>query len=328
MKLPEAIQRQVEEAEALERQLYAQPEGEQQQASEQTQETEQLPASDQESASGSKQDEQDEQVQQPELRAKPGREEDPSYWRDRANALYGMNQQQAEELRQLRAHIQELSGEMVRLKQEREKPVEQHSKDNDAETFGEDLVDAIDRRAEQKAKLLVERQMTALSDYVKQLEAKLGVVGDQVAVSAQDRFYTALSSMVPDYEAVNTDAAFLSWLGEVDPIYGVARQSALDAAANALDAGRVASIFNAFKAASGRQQIAQQKQQVRKELERQTAPVSAKGQAQAGNPGRIYTQAEYVAALDPRNVSRMGKQDAEALAADAEAAFYEGRVRF
>ncbi len=326
MNLPEAIQRQVEEAEALERELYAQPEqsDEPQPAAEVTQATEQLPATDQESTSESKQDE---RVQQPQIKAKPGREDDPSYWRDRANALYGMNQHQAEELRQLRAQMQEVTGEIARLRQE-QRPVEQPVKDNDAETFGEDLVDTIDRRAEQKAKRLVEQQMAEVSAYIRQLEAKLGSVNDQVTVSAQDRFYRALGGAVPDYAAINADQGFLTWLGEVDPIYGATRQAALDAAANALDASRVANVFNAYKALSGRAATDQQKQQVRKELERQTAPVSTKGNAQAGQQGKTYTQEEYTAALDPRNVSRMGKQAADALAADAEAAFYEGRVRF
>lgn len=319
MNLPEAIQRQVDEAEALTVQLYAPHEAEQQPVVTGTQ-----PAEPEVTSEGPSESTQQEQVKQPEIRAKPGKEEDPIYWRDRANALYGMNQQQAEELRQLRASQQALSDEVSRLKQLREQPAEPKAPDNDAEVFGEDLVGAIDRRAEQKARELVAAQTKQLQDYIATLESKLGMVGEQVAVTAQDKFYDQLASLVPDYEAINVDQGFLAWLGEVDPVYGVPRQAALDAGANALDAQRVANVFRAYVGA----RTAQPKQDNRQELARQAAPTAAKGSTQTSQGGKVYSQSEYVAAMDPRNIKTMGRQAAEALAADAERAYYEGRVRF
>lgn len=324
MKLPEAIQRQVDEAEALERSLYQQPEGN---AEDQTQVEPEAPTEPVVEATEHVEPEPQTEVQPvQEIKAKPGREDDADYWRSRANTLYGMNQQQASELQQLKANMQELAAELSRMRDvQTQAPQPQ---DNDAETFGEDLVAAMDRRAEQKAKQLVAQEMGQMAAYVKQLEAKLGMVDQQVAVSSQDRFYAQLSQHVPDYMAVNADQGFLNWLGDVDPVYGVPRQSALDAAANALDADRVAAIFLAYKSLTGKQVDTAKKQQVRQELERQTAPQSTRGSPQAAPTGKVYTQAEYMAALDPRNIKTMGRDKADALAQDAEAAYYEGRVKF
>jgi hypothetical protein len=237
-----------------------------------------------------------------------------------------MNQQQATEMQQLKSQMQELTNTLARMQEVKTQQPE--PQDNDAETFGEDLVSAMDRRAEQKAKQLVAHEMSQMQAYVKQLEAKLGVVDQQVAVSAQDRFEAQLAQRVPDYVQVNTEPGFLNWLGEADPVYGVPRQYALDAAANARDADRVAAVFNAYKSLTGKQVQAAQKQQVRQELERQTAPQSTRGAPQAAPTGKVYTQAQYMAALDPRNIKTMGREKADALAADAEAAYYEGRVKF
>ena len=324
MKLPEAIQRQVEEAEALEQQLYAQSSDNAQEA-----QASEAVAAVESTADATDHVEPEPQTEvQPaaEIKAKPGREDDLDYWRSRASTLYGMNQQQASELQTVKAQMQELMSEVSRMRDVKAQPVA--PQDNDAETFGEDLVATMDRRAEQMAKQLVAKEVGQLQDYVRQLESKLGVVGQEVAVSTQDRFYTQLAQHVPDYEAVNADQGFLNWLTDVDPVYGVPRQAALDAAANAMDVNRVANVFNTYKQLTGKQAQSAKKQQVRQELERQTAPQSTRGSAPNAPVGKSYSQAEYIAALDPRNIKTMGREQADALAADAEAAFYEGRVRF
>ncbi len=320
MKLPEAIQRQVEEADALEQQLYGQTEqvNDQQQADPEVVQNEPQAAP----------QEHKEPEAPPVNDVEPvSKENDAAYWKQRFATVQGMlNSQSAQMTEQLRLandRIQALTNDL-----ERQRSAEQtqatNVNDNDAETFGEDLVDAMRRQAKQA----VAQEIDQMQAYIRQLEDKLGSVNKQVAVSAQDQFLNNLAKLVPDYESVNGEQAFLNWLGEVDPVYGVARQSALDSAANALDAQRVASVFNAYKSLTRKQDQSVQKQQARQELERQTAPVAARSTAQPAAQGRVFSLAEYEAALDPRNVQRMGRAQAEALYAEAEAALAEGRVRY
>ena len=318
-KFPEAIQRQIDEADALEKQLYGQPEGD---VTEGSAEVVDQPVVEPVQA------EPQEPQQQPELKAKPGREEDVDYWRSRANALHGLNQQQAQEVQTLKQHLQNLASEVEHLKTASTKQAEAAEKDNDAEVFGEDLIEAVDRRAKRMAEALVAQQTAQMQAYIKQLEGRLSNVDQQVATSAQDRFVNRLAQLVPDYEAVNVDNGFLSWLGEADPVYGVTRQAALDAAAQNLDADRVANVFNAYKALTGKQGQTQQRQQVRQELERQVAPAKATASAPTAPAGKIWTRAEFERAYDPRNIRDMGQAKADALVAQAEQALAEGRVRW
>ena len=315
--LPESIRRQVEEAEALEKQLYPQEapvEGN----------TEPVEAVEPEPV----QAEVVEPVAQPEPVADPEEET----FRRRYEVLNGKYTAEVPRLyaqvREANEQLQRAFSEIEQLKtattQKQEAPV----KDNDAETFGEDLVEVVDRRAEQKAKALVAKELERVDAYIKQLEAKVGAVDQQVAVSAQDRFLQQLGKIVPDYEAVNADPKFLEYLGVVDPSFGFNRQSALDVAVQNLNSQQAAEIFLAYKQLTGKQVQTQQRQQVRQELERQVAPTSTKSSAPVNQAGRVWSVAEYEQALDPRNIASMGRAQADALYAEAEAAYNEGRVRF
>lgn len=324
-KFPEAIQRQIDEAAEIERQLYGQPDDQQA-----------VGSAVEDAAPVETVEHQPEPVQQvvepqqptPELKAKPGREEDVDYWRSRANALHGLNQQQAAEMHDLKQRLTQLASEVSEMRTSEQRKAEAEEADNDAEVFGEDLIEAVDRRAERMAKHLVAEQTAQMQAYIKQLEARLSNVDQHVATSSQESFLTKLGQLVPDYKAVNVDNGFLAWLREADPVYGVARQAALDAAAQSLDADRVAAVFNAYKALTGKQISQQQRQQTRQELERQVAPTKSGTSPTPAPAGKIWSREEFERAYDPRNIREFGKDRAEQLVAEAEAALAEGRVRW
>ena len=190
-----------EEVEVVERQLYQQPEGTAE--AEAVQET---PAVQNEPQAEATEHVEPEPQTIVKAEEPPRRDDEVAYWKQRFATVQGMlNSQSAqfgEQLRLANDRIQALTTDLesVRKASAAEPP---RSNDNDAEVFGEDLVGAIDRRAEQKARALVAQETQQLMAYVKQLEAKLGNVGEQVAESTQDRFYNRLAALVPDYEAVN-----------------------------------------------------------------------------------------------------------------------------
>ena len=319
MKLPEAIQRQVEEAEALERQLMQQSQDPA--AQETTEEETQVEPVVAEAT---------EHVE-PETRnvdQERRREDDADYWKQRFNTVQGMlNAQSAQFTEQLRAaneRIQALASDLEKQKETRTAP---QVDDKDAETFGEDLTEAIDRRAKRMAESLVAAQTQSLLDHIQKLEAKLGTVNQQVEVSSQDRFYNRLEQLVPNYRETNQEAGFLEWLGAIDPVYGEPRQAALDTAAQKLDAERVAQIFKAYESQSGKSVTQAQKAQVRQELQRQIAPTGTKAASAAAPTEKVWSLSEYEKAMDPRNIYTMGRVQADELAQEAERALLEGRVR-
>ena len=309
--LPQALQRQLEEAEALEKAL-TQPE---------------------EPETPEGQEQQNEEVTQTETPTEPS--PDVEYWRSRATSMYGINQSQAQQLHELRNQVSTLTSEIANLKTkpaEEPKAADPLVTDKDVETFGSDLID-LQERVAKKAVAEARGQFQAVIDkqaeYIKQLEAKVGSVDQQVAATAQDRFYDALAKQVPDWEQVNGDQRFLEWLGVTDELTGVARQAYLDDAANRMDLPRVVAIFNAFKqtvapATPAPTQTPNRKQ----ELERQVAPSKSKAAAPTESGKRIWSKAEFERAMDPRYTKHMTKEQAAELEAELDLAVAEGRVQF
>jgi len=111
----------------------------------------------------------------------------------------------------------------------------------DIENFGAEMIEMVQRYAEQA--------YASLDGRLKALEASVQGVSARSELTLEQQFYATLTGLVSDWQDVNVDERWLAWLGEVDPIYGEPRQAALDKARAALDAQRVANVFKAFKAA-------------------------------------------------------------------------------
>lgn len=329
--LPQALQRQLEEAEALEKALAQSEETETPEVQDQQTEAP-APESNEQHAEPTP------EAQKPEeskpLTAKPGKEQDVEYWRSRATSMHGIAQAQAQELHELRNQVSTLSTEIknLQVKPEAPKQADPLVTDKDVETFGSDLID-LQERVAKKAVAEARGQFQAVIDqqaeYIKQLEAKVGAVDQQVSASAQDRFYEALGKQVPDWEQVNADQRFLEWLGQTDQMSGVSRQAYLDDAANRMDLARVAAIFTAFKQTVAPAPAASPVSQARKsELERQVAPSKSKASAPTESGKRIWTRAEYERAMDPRYNKHLSADEATQLEAELDLAVAEGRVQF
>ena len=233
------------------------------------------------------------------------------------------------QLREAVANITQLTAEVQRLQQATAlQPTSVPQDEEDTERFGEDLMAAIDRRATALAQQMLQSRDGEITQYIRSLEAKLENVGERVVQTDQERFYAALAQRVPQWESINGNQAWLAWLSEVDPVYGQPRQAALDAAANALDANRVAAIFNAFNGLASKPIDAKAKETARKQLERQIAPQPASASASSQAAGEHWTQADYERAYDPRIHRQVGPEKAAQMMAEADKALAEGRVRF
>lgn len=192
----------------------------------------------------------------------------------------------------------------------------------DVENFGQDLVDMVNRVAQ-----------ASLGSVAKQLEQRLLQIEDalkgttqQVAVTAEQAFFDRLTKLVPEWETINANQAFLTWLAEVDPILGQARQAALDAAQQSLNADRAAAVFKAFAPS----QPATPTPRSTPALDKQVSP---KGSAASTPPQqvqpKVWTQQEVV---DFYTAKRMGEfrgrdADAQRLEAEINLAMAEGRIR-
>lgn len=142
--------------------------------------------------------------------------------------------------------------------------------------------------------------------------------------SAEDRFWSDLDRMVPDWERINADPAFKAWLVQDEGLTGRSRNEFLVEAQNNLNAARVASFFITFR---GNQPSPQP-----------TAPTVPDHLVQPGKPkggggtpvpqGRIYTQAEIqkMATDITRGIPGDQRQRAE-VQSEIDRAFAENRVK-
>lgn len=180
-------------------------------------------------------------------------------WEQRFKTLQGLFNAKVPTLqKQVEALQSELQTAVTRLNAAAEEtrppkpdPLKSSEHTADVEAFGADLVDMVQRVIDRKVAPAVseaQSQLQNLAKRVTQVEEHLRGTSQAVVASAEDRFFDRLVSLVPDWEEINAEQAFLDWLAQIDPVYGQPRQAALAAAQQALDAGRAAAVFKAFVA--------------------------------------------------------------------------------
>lgn len=125
-------------------------------------------------------------------------------------------------------------------------PVDQR----DVEAFGAELVEMVNKYAQQ-AYSAIQKEFgdfaARLDQRVKDLESNVNGVRQETAESREELFYRTLQTAVPDWQVINQDERWLAWLAELDPIYHVPRQAALDRARATFNAEHAAKVFEAFK---------------------------------------------------------------------------------
>lgn len=230
-------------------------------------------------------------------------------WEHKFRTLQGLFNAEVPKLQSqvktMAAELQAATARMDQVSKQPEKPA-QAVDPKDAENFGQDLVDMVHRNV--RALLAgdtekVSTQLAQLTDRLTKVEARLEGTSSTVAVTAEEVFFNRVGQLVPDWEALNTDQAFLAWLAEVDPVYGHPRKVALAAARDALDSTRVAAVFNAFK--STRPKPAK--------VDPLAAQVSPRQGAAAAPPQPAKTKATY------------HQQDVQAFYRDMQSGKYRGR---
>ena len=231
------------------------------------------------------------------------------------------------QLRELNTQVQQLMTESAVRAQApaTPEPAKTLITEQDKEAFGSDLLDLIDRATETKVAGFRDRE-SQLQREIAELKGQLGRVGETVGTSSKEIFLDRLAKQVPDWEAMNTDQGFLSWLAEVDPVYGLPRQAALNSAYEALDAGRTAAIFKQFKALTAPAQAPQAKPN----LQSQVAPTRSRtspAPATSAGDKRIFTQGEIAQFYDQWRRGFIDEAEAVRIEQEIAVATTEGRIR-
>jgi hypothetical protein len=264
--------------------------------------------------------------------APPAPAEKPDAWEQRYRVLQGKYDAEVPRLHhQVRDLETNLSAAIERMdaigKAKESAPAQSVAADpKDVENFGSDLVDMVSRVAGQaigKAAQLLDARFTQFESQLAQLQDSVKGTNQHVAMTAEQAFFDRVTKLVPTWEAINADPAFLAWLAEVDPVYGLSRQAALTKAQSSLNAEQAAAVFKAFH---GNDAPASAEPNP---LDKQVSPKGAATVAPTQAQPQVITQAQITSFYDM--VRRGDYRGREAEAAQIEqiinTALAEGRVR-
>lgn len=251
-------------------------------------------------------------------------------WEQKYKTLKGMYDAEVPrlhaELRELKATVESLRKATEPKPAEPTKPAapEKLVTDEDVAAFGQDLIE-VQRKVAREVAAEFRAELDNLKAENADLRKQIGDTGSKVTEAS---FETRLHRLVPDFDAVNVDPAWIAWLEEVDPMLRGPRKLAAQVAFNNGDAEGVAHYVSLFKASVAPAAVEPTTQKT-EELERQIQPSRSASSTQNASPkGKVYTAADITKMFN--KVAQLGNQgkldEARKLEAEIDAAYMEGRV--
>jgi len=244
MAAPRAVKKQVEEAEALMKQLET---GEETSSDEQEE---------QQAQSENEHDEHDEQEVQGNEQPEP-RQSQQGDFEHKYNVLRGKYDKEVPQLHAQLRDMQSRQAQLESLIAQMNRPSESQQSQPDApasnnsfskltaeevEEYGEDLIDVI-RRAAVEA---VGSQIARLEQQLNTVNQQVGGVTQVVSETKRDKVFAKLDSQVENWRDLNRSPEFLEWLKETDPYSGNQRGVMLRKAFDSGEADRVIAFFKGF----------------------------------------------------------------------------------
>jgi myosin heavy subunit len=332
MALPKQVQKQSEEVQELYKELNGEVET-QEPVSEVEANTNEAPVEEVVSDSESEQAPQSgtEEQGQPDTEPK-------DTWEQKYKTLQGMYNA---EVPRMKAENRELSSRVTQMEQLlstlNNQPVAQPESidplitDKDVQEYG-DSIDVM-RRAAREELAQSNARVTELENTIRQLQSSVVPQMNQIshaqAQTAEQAFWADLSGKVPQWQDINNDQNFQSWLLEIDPLTGISRQTYLEDAQSNLDSNRVAQFFMSWPGAKSTP-VAQTNRKVPSEqLEKQVSP----GRGRSGtntmpSEGQTYSPADIEQFFDAvRKGKYRGREEERGrIERDIFAAQREGRI--
>ena len=240
------------------------------------------------------------------------------------------------EVPRLHQQVRELSEQMNAIREEAEtaqkveseKPKEKVSyvTDADRDEYGDDLIDFQRRVAKEHAQEF-EGRFEQQAKVIEELQKKISTTDSQVG---EQGFTQRLNALVPGFDQLDNDERWVSWLNEYDPMSRGPRRDQAQAAFDAGDAEAIAHYVSLFNGSVN--PVDTSKSDRQKELEKQVSPnrsASTASTKSAGQSDKIYSAASSEKAWTKiRALNTKGSyEEAEKLEAELTVAYMEGRVR-
>ena len=332
MSIPKQVQKQSEEVQELYKQINGETEEAQATAEAAPEEAVNNVAEPTTSDSVEEQAPQSEPQEQTESGDQEPKQDD---WQQKYRSLQGMYNADVPRLnaenRDLSSRVSQLEGLLSTMQEPAQQTPVQSEKlitDDDVKEYGDSI--AVMRKA---AREEVAQEIAQLRQQVGQLQGVLPQVQQvqaQQKKSGEQTFWSTITSEVPNWNDINNDPDFQSWLLAIDPLTGISRQTYLEDAQKNLDASRVVNFFRTWEGETGKTNTAQVDRTAQQsQLQKQVAPgrsrnngVKASGQNRTYTPNDIQ---EFYA--DVRKGKYKGRDDERGrIERDIFAAQQEGRI--
>jgi len=327
MALPKQVQRKIDEIEAIEKQLKGEPA--------EVEATVSVPEVPVEEAVVEEPKAQPVLEETPELEvAEPKEElkkpdEDATVWKQKYKTLQGMYDKEVPQLhskvRDMSKQLEELQAKLT-TKEKAAKSVEKLVTDDDVKNFGEDLIE-VQRKVAREVAAEFQSDLDAMRTENEELRKMLGSTESKVAESS---FQSRLHRLVPDFDQINNDPAWVEWLDGVDPVLRGPRRSIAQQAFAEGDAEGVAHYVDMFRNTLAPVEQAQTvKPKQSQELERQIQPTrTASSVTKTSQKSQRYTNSDIQGMFKKAAMlNSSGRFDeANKLEAEIDAAYMQGRV--
>jgi hypothetical protein len=239
-------------------------------------------------------------------------------------------EQRVQQMEQLFATLSEQQSASAPQPKQEQEPQRLVSEQEAAE-YGESI--DVMRKVSREELIPVAQRLAQIEGLLQQMQAnvvpQVQAVAQRQQMSAEQQFWSDLTTYVPNWRDVNDDDGFQSWLLEVDPLTGSNRQTYLEDAQRSLDAHRVSAFFRTWLETTGQALVAQSTPKPAAELEKQVAPGRSRGSGSASSKQPNTYSPEDIKAFfnDVRSGKYKGReQERDRIERDIFTAQREGRI--
>lgn len=270
-----------------------------------------------------------------------GNQEKDANWQQKYKTLQGMYNAEVPQLKALvqeqGAKINQFENLIATINQQKQQPQAPQQtpasllSEKDVEEYGESIDIMRKVTKEETGNLLGE--VASLKQQIAQMAQstvpQVQQLANQVGNTQEQLFWSNLASRVPEWQQINEDQDFQTWLLETDPLTGQSRQAYLEDAQSRYDVDRVAAFFTTWSGLNGNGSAQQVQSTNQNELQQQVAPKKSRsaGAAPTGTKPS-YSTADIAAFYDDiRKGKFKGRDDERAkIERDIFAAQAEGRI--
>lgn len=230
--------------------------------------------------------------------------------------------QQVRESERRMAHLEaELKAMREKPQAEPEQP--QQSSQKDVEEFGADLVAMVHRIAAEAAANAARRLEAKFREELAKVGSHVGDVSQQVAASKTNEFWGAVLHFVPDWDAINSNPAWVAWLDTRAPGSLHTYRALAEEAIAQFNPEPVVELAKLWKS----QQAPEKPAGKKPELQKQVSPPAARASGPAPDTAPIFTMKDVEQMGDPRFIARLSEAEYAQRSAAIDQALVEGRIR-